>query len=50
MSDPLPVLHADPLHMKQTIVSLLSNVVKFTPESESVHVDAFVGLAVELAI
>jgi signal transduction histidine kinase len=50
MLDPLPALRADPLHMKQTIVSLLLNAVKFTPENESIHVAAFVGLAVELAI
>ena len=50
MSDPLPVLHADPLHMKQTILNLLLNVVKFTPENESVNVDVYVDLAVKLAI
>ena len=36
----LPMLHADPLRLKQIVINILSNSVKFTPERGKVRIDA----------
>jgi hypothetical protein len=50
MSDPLACIACRSTSHETNNSEFTVKCSKFTPENESVHVDAFVGLAVELAI
>ncbi|WND02756.1 ATP-binding protein [Temperatibacter marinus] len=38
----LPLLHGDRLRIKQSVINILSNAIKFTPESGKVHLEAHI--------